>query len=82
MLFFQSEEKESESLIKTEIKSSEPEEIGVHEDAFFMVSQSHWEDDVIWDGDDIKQKARKTISNLLNKFQHVEGLYQSTLNFF
>ncbi len=29
----------------------------MHEDAFFMVSQAHWEDDVIWDGDDIKHKV-------------------------
>ncbi|KAJ8667283.1 hypothetical protein QAD02_008945 [Eretmocerus hayati] len=28
------------------------------EDAFLMVSQLHWEDDVIWNGDDIKHTAR------------------------
>lgn len=27
------------------------------EDAFLMVSQLHWEDDVIWNGDDIKHKV-------------------------
>lgn len=27
------------------------------DDAFLMVSQLHWEDDVIWNGDDIKHKV-------------------------
>lgn len=27
------------------------------DDAFLMVSQLHWEDDVVWNGDDIKHKA-------------------------
>lgn len=30
------------------------------EDAFLMVSQLHWEDDVIWNGDDIKHKVENT----------------------
>lgn len=29
----------------------------VDEDAFLMVSQLHWEDDVIWNGDDVKHKV-------------------------
>lgn len=28
------------------------------DDAFLLVSQVHWEDDVVWNGDDIKHKAR------------------------
>ena len=28
------------------------------DDAFLMVSQLHWEDEVIWNGDDIKHKVR------------------------
>lgn len=27
------------------------------DDAFLMVSQLHWEDDVVWNGDDIKHKV-------------------------
>jgi transcription initiation factor TFIID subunit 1 len=25
-------------------------------EAYYMVSQSHWEDDIIWNGDDVKEK--------------------------
>lgn len=28
------------------------------DDAFLMVSQLHWEDDVVWNGDDIKHKVQ------------------------
>lgn len=27
------------------------------DDSFLMVSQVHWEDDVVWNGDDIKHKV-------------------------
>lgn len=37
---------------KSEMKD---EEAG--DDAFLMVSQLHWEDDVVWNGDDIKHKV-------------------------
>ena len=29
----------------------------IAEDAYLMVSQVHWEDDVVWDGNDIKTKV-------------------------
>lgn len=29
------------------------------DDAFLLVSQLHWEDDVVWNGEDIKHKVRK-----------------------
>ena len=29
------------------------------DDAYLMVSQLRWEDDVVWNGDDIKQKVTK-----------------------
>ena len=32
--------------------------IEIPEDAFLMVTQVNWEDDVIWNGDDIKHKVR------------------------
>lgn len=31
------------------------------DDAFLMVSQLHWEDDVVWNGDDIKHKVQLLI---------------------
>lgn len=27
------------------------------DDSFLMVTQLHWEDDVVWDGNDIKHKV-------------------------
>ncbi|XP_011494870.1 PREDICTED: transcription initiation factor TFIID subunit 1 isoform X2 [Ceratosolen solmsi marchali] len=36
------------------------------DDAFLMVSQLHWEDDVIWNGDDIKHKARHKLNTKNN----------------
>lgn len=43
------EEQENNKLDKNEENSAD--------DAFLMVSQLHWEDDVVWNGDDIKHKA-------------------------
>lgn len=28
------------------------------DDAFLMVTQLHWEDEVVWDGNDIKHKVK------------------------
>lgn len=36
-----------------ELKEAEP----FPDDAFLMVTQLHWEDDVVWDGNDIKHKV-------------------------
>ncbi|XP_023247191.1 transcription initiation factor TFIID subunit 1 [Copidosoma floridanum] len=36
------------------------------DDAFLMVSQLHWEDDVIWNGDDMKHKARHKLNTKNN----------------
>lgn len=30
------------------------------DDAFLMVTQLHWEDEVVWDGSEIKHKVSKT----------------------
>lgn len=48
--------------MKDSNKVEEPEEVEVKgepipEDAYLMVSQLHWEDDVVWDGNDIKHKV-------------------------
>lgn len=34
-----------------------------------MVSQLHWEDDVVWNGDDIKHKVILLIERLLSRMQ-------------
>lgn len=36
------------------------------DDAFLMVSQLHWEDEVIWNGDDIKHKVSANIVKFHN----------------
>lgn len=35
-------------------------------DAYLMVSQLHWEDDVVWDGNDIKQKVMQKLNSKTN----------------
>lgn len=40
-------------MVKEEPKEAEP----FPDDAFLMVTQLHWEDDVVWDGNDIKHKV-------------------------
>lgn len=41
------------------VKKEEPqnEDDPYPDDAFLMVTQLHWEDDVVWDGNDIKHKV-------------------------
>ncbi|XP_012231076.1 transcription initiation factor TFIID subunit 1 [Linepithema humile] len=36
------------------------------DDAFLMVSQLHWEDDVVWNGDDIKHKVLQKLNSKNN----------------
>ncbi|VVC39968.1 Bromodomain, conserved site,TAFII-230 TBP-binding,Transcription initiation factor TFIID subunit 1 [Cinara cedri] len=36
------------------------------EDAFLMVSQLHWEDDIIWNGEDIKHKVLQKLNSKTN----------------
>lgn len=45
-----------------EIKENEQENGGYADDAFLMVTQLHWEDDVVWDGNDIKHKVVKYLN--------------------
>lgn len=46
----------------------EPEILGepIPSDAYLMVSQLHWEDDVVWDGNDIKQKVMQKLNSKTN----------------
>uniref|UniRef100_T1HCU3 Transcription initiation factor TFIID subunit 1 n=2 Tax=Rhodnius prolixus TaxID=13249 RepID=T1HCU3_RHOPR len=36
------------------------------DDAYLMVSQVHWEDDVVWNGDDIKHKVIQKLNSKIN----------------
>lgn len=38
------------------------------DDSFLMVSQLHWEDDVVWDGNDIKHKVREKVFSSFQTF--------------
>lgn len=38
----------------------------IPDDAFLMVSQLHWEDDVVWDGNDIKNKVLQKLNSKTN----------------
>ncbi|XP_043674036.1 transcription initiation factor TFIID subunit 1 isoform X1 [Vespula pensylvanica] len=46
------------------------------DDAFLMVSQLHWEDDVVWNGDDIKHK----VTQKLNSKNNAAGWVPSSVN--
>ncbi|XP_003736702.3 transcription initiation factor TFIID subunit 1 isoform X2 [Drosophila pseudoobscura] len=57
------------------VGGSRPEAVGsggdsekapLAEDAFLMVSQMHWEDDVVWDGNDIKAKVLQKLNSKTN----------------
>lgn len=37
------------------------EDKDIPDDAFLMVTQLHWEDDVVWDGNDIKHKVKMSL---------------------
>lgn len=39
---------------------------GIPDDAYLMVSQLHWEDDVVWDGNDIKHKVLQKLHSKTN----------------
>ncbi|EFN79615.1 transcription initiation factor TFIID subunit 1 [Harpegnathos saltator] len=62
----QSEEQEND---KSKNKFKNEENIKDEEfadDAFLMVSQLHWEDDVVWNGDDIKHKVMQKLNSKNN----------------
>jgi hypothetical protein len=46
------------------IEEEKPDD--VPEDAFLMVSQLHWEDEIIWNGDDIKHKVIAKLNSKTN----------------
>ncbi|KAL5010007.1 hypothetical protein ScPMuIL_012312 [Solemya velum] len=50
------EVKKDEELEKIPETSDPQHEFKVSDEAFLMVNQVHWEDDIIWNGEDVKQK--------------------------
>lgn len=51
---------------KEEPKKEEEEEAPLADDAFLMVSQLHWEDEVVWDGNEIKAKVLQKLNSKTN----------------
>ncbi|XP_065336082.1 transcription initiation factor TFIID subunit 1 [Cloeon dipterum] len=49
-----------------EEKENQIEDEDIPEDAYLMVSQLHWEDDVVWNGDDIKNKVIAKLNSKTN----------------
>ncbi|KAK9885772.1 hypothetical protein WA026_013642 [Henosepilachna vigintioctopunctata] len=50
-----------------ESEPNEPKEAdSFPDDAFLMVTQLHWEDDVVWDGNDIKHKVLQKLNSKTN----------------
>lgn len=47
-------------------KEDEEESNEIPDDAFLMVSQLHWEDDVVWDGSMIKDKVEQKLNSKSN----------------
>lgn len=58
---FQSDEQE---IIQLDLEITQ--EPSIADDAFLMVSQLHWEDDVVWDGNDIKAKVLQKLNSKTN----------------
>ncbi|XP_034132637.1 transcription initiation factor TFIID subunit 1 isoform X4 [Drosophila guanche] len=51
---------------RPEASGGDSEKATLAEDAFLMVSQMHWEDDVVWDGNDIKAKVMQKLNSKTN----------------
>jgi hypothetical protein len=50
------------------------------DDAYLMVSQLHWEDEVVWNGDDIKHKVMSvTLMNVWSKNWKVQWMRYEVL---
>lgn len=52
--------------IKKEEPKEEIKEEPIADDAFLMVSQLHWEDEVVWDGNEIKAKVLQKLNSKTN----------------
>lgn len=47
-------------------EQNEENENPIPDDAYLMVSQLHWEDDVVWDGNEIKHKVMQKLNSKTN----------------
>ncbi|KYN01312.1 Transcription initiation factor TFIID subunit 1 [Cyphomyrmex costatus] len=52
--------------VKEQENKPETKDEDFADDAFLMVSQLHWEDDVVWNGDDIKHKVMQKLNSKNN----------------
>ncbi|KYQ50337.1 Transcription initiation factor TFIID subunit 1 [Trachymyrmex zeteki] len=52
--------------VEEQENKSETKDEDFTDDAFLMVSQLHWEDDVVWNGDDIKHKVMQKLNSKNN----------------
>ncbi|KYM76533.1 Transcription initiation factor TFIID subunit 1 [Atta colombica] len=52
--------------VEEQENKSETKDEDFADDAFLMVSQLHWEDDVVWNGDDIKHKVMQKLNSKNN----------------
>ena len=70
---------EAEKLQKEEVKpSTSKQEPRILDDAFLMVTQANWEDDVIWNGEDIKHKVFQKLNSKSNAAGWVPSSYNRT----
>ena len=78
--FPQSEVKQedTEKALNKENQKPKMEKIEIHPDAFLMVTQSNWEEDVIWNGDDIRHKVMQKLNNKTNAAGWVPTGFQRT----
>ncbi|XP_024082109.1 transcription initiation factor TFIID subunit 1 isoform X2 [Cimex lectularius] len=51
---------------KVEETAEQHKSCNYSDDAFLMVSQLHWEDDIVWNGDDIKNKILQNLNSKTN----------------
>lgn len=49
--------KKREEKVKADIEEIEEDDKAFPDDAFLLVSQLHWEDEIVWNGEDIKHKV-------------------------
>ncbi|XP_053607515.1 transcription initiation factor TFIID subunit 1 isoform X2 [Plodia interpunctella] len=60
------EEKELKCETVEDVENSDSPDSGFPDDSFLMVSQLQWEDDVIWDGSEIKHKVLARLNSKSN----------------
>ncbi|XP_040573195.1 transcription initiation factor TFIID subunit 1 [Lepeophtheirus salmonis] len=82
------EEETEENSKEKDIVTSEPSEeeegstLDVPDDAFFMVTQVNWEEDVVWNGDDIKHKVLQKLNSKTNAAGWVPSTFNRTAGSF